>query len=99
MSAAAGTPGFETIPTVLMTGMQKELLVPFGAQDGALHHGGMEPVFAHGHGDAFANGLVDPGIAHDSALAHLAFPGLKLRFDQYNHLPIGMEQRDGGGEN
>ena len=41
-------------------------------------------------GDALANGLVNQGIAHDAALAHLAFPGLKLRFDQYNHLPIGL---------
>src|ERR1035437_10027854 len=99
MSSAVVTPGFEMIPTVLMTGIQQKLLIPFGAENRALHHDGLEPVFADGRGDAFANGLVNPGIAHDSALAHLALPGLELRFDQYNHLPIGMEQGDGGGQN
>ena len=40
-----------------------------------------------------AGGLVQRGIAHDAALADLALAHFELRFDQYNHLPAGLEQR------
>ena len=37
-------------------------------------------------------------IAHDAAFAHLSLAHFKLRFDQYNHLPVGLQQRYGGGQ-
>src|ERR1035438_957888 len=40
---AAGAFGLEMMPTVLMTGIEEKLLVPFGAGDGALDEGGLEP--------------------------------------------------------
>ncbi len=45
------------------------------------------PSSARGPFDPLASRLVDLGIAHDAALAHLPLAGFKLRFDQYNHLP------------
>src|SRR5664280_1667602 len=52
---AAGAFGLEMIPTVLMTGIEEKLLVPFGAGDGALDDGGLEPDFAHGPFHFFAS--------------------------------------------
>ncbi len=90
MLAAAAEFGLETIPTVLMVGIEEELLVSFGAEDGAFHHAGLESEFAHGPRHPLASGLVDCRVAHDAALAHLAPAGFKLRLDQYNHLPGGL---------
>src|ERR1043166_8741744 len=81
--------GFEMMPAVLMVGIEQELLIPFRAGDGALDHGGLKTGFAHGLLHPPAGRLVELGIAHDSALAHLTLAYLKLRFDQYNHLPAG----------
>ena len=48
------------------------------------------PRFAHGAVHPLAGGLVQLGLAHDAALAHLALADFKLRFDQYNHLPVRL---------
>jgi hypothetical protein len=64
-----------------MVGIEQELLVSFGAEDGAFHHAGFESEFAHGPRDSLASSLVDGRIAHDAAFAHLAPAGFKLRFD------------------
>src|SRR6185369_735361 len=87
---AAGEFGLETIPTVLMTGIEEKLLVPFGAGDGALDDSGLESEFAHGPFDCFASRQVQLGIANDAAFAYLALAHFKLRFDQYNHFPGGL---------
>jgi hypothetical protein len=79
--AAAAEFGFEMIPTVLMVGIEQELLVSFGAEDGTFHHAGFESEFAYRPRDPLASSLVDGGIAHDAAFAHLAPAGFKLRFD------------------
>src|SRR3954463_8892447 len=97
-SGAASDPGFEMIPMVLMTGMQQELLVAFGAEDGAVHDLRSESELLDGQPDAVARGLVDGRVADDPALAHLSPAGFKLRLDQYNHLPVRPEQRDRGGQ-
>ena len=81
MLAAAAEFGFEMIPTVLMVGIEEELLVSFGAEDGTFHHAGFESECAHGPRDSLASSLVDARIAHDAAFAHLAPAGFKLRFD------------------
>src|ERR1035437_1749223 len=84
MLAAAAEFGFEMIPTVLMVGIEEELLVSFGAENGTFHYAGLESEFAHGPRDSLASGLVEFRLAHDAALAHLALAGFKLRLDQYN---------------
>src|ERR1700733_7614621 len=83
---AASTFGLETTPTVLMMGIEEKLLVPFGAEDGAVHDTGFESKFPHRAGHPLASGLVKLRIANDAALPDLPLPGLELRFDQYNHL-------------
>src|SRR4051794_7623662 len=95
---ACSDPGLETIPTVLMTGIQQELLVSFGAVDGTLHHVRDESEFLDGAPDTVAGGLVQRGIAHDTALPDLPFAYLKLRLDQDNHLPLRPKQRNDGGK-
>src|SRR4051794_6313306 len=97
-SGAASDPGFEMIPTVLMTGMQQELLVAFGAEDGAVHDLRGESELLDGQPDAVARALVDGRVADDPAFPYLPPAGFKLRLDQYNHLPVRTEQRDGGRE-
>src|SRR5271169_4732002 len=87
---AAGEFGLEMMPTVLMTGIEEKLLVPFGAGDGTFDDVGLESDFAHGAFDFFASRPVQFGIANDAALAYLAPAHFKLRFDQYNHLPAGL---------
>src|ERR1039458_2080575 len=89
-STAAGALGLELTPTVLTMGIEEKLLVPFGAENGARHDAGLESKSPHGAGHPIASGLVDLRIANDSALANLALPCFKLRFDQYNHLPGGL---------
>jgi hypothetical protein len=70
-----------------MMGIEEELLVPFGAEDGAVHDTGLESKYPHRAGHPFASGLVELRVANDAALANLSLPDFKLRFDQYNHLP------------
>src|ERR1700675_1195165 len=88
--SAAGEFGLETMPTVLMTGIEEKLLVPFGAGDRALDDGSLESGFAHGAFDFFASRPVQLGSANDAALAYLALAHFKLRLDQYTHLPAGL---------
>src|SRR5579883_910714 len=95
---AASEPGLEMMPTVLMMGIEEKLLVPFRAQNGAFDHVREKSEFAHGPRHPKTGGLADGRVAHDAALAHLALARLKLRFDQYNHLPAGTEQRHGSGQ-
>src|SRR6185436_14173817 len=85
--SAAGEFGFEIIPTVLMMGIQEKLLVPFGAGDRALRDLRFESDFAHRPFDSLASRLMQFGLANDATPAHQALAYLKLRFDQYNHLP------------
>src|ERR1035437_9771352 len=87
---AAGEFGLEMMPTVLMTGIEEKILVPFGAGGGALDDGGLESDFAHGPFDFLASRPVQFRLANDAALAHLALAHFKLRFDQYNHLAAGL---------
>ena len=47
-SAAAGTPGFEMMPTVLMSGIEQKFLVPFRAGNRAFHDAGLEAQTLHG---------------------------------------------------
>src|ERR1700744_1589167 len=85
-AAACAELGLEQMPTVLISGMQEELLVSFRAQNGAVDQAGFESKFLHGALHAVTGGLVQRGVADDAALAHLSFADLELRFDQYNHL-------------
>jgi hypothetical protein len=64
-----------------MVGIEEELLVSFGAEDGTFHHAGFEPQFAHGPRHSLASSLVDGRLAHNAALAYLASASFKLRFD------------------
>jgi hypothetical protein len=64
-----------------MVGIEEELLVSLGAEDGTFHHAGFESELAHGARHSLASGLVDGRVAHNAALAHLAPAGFKLRFD------------------
>src|SRR5450759_1811265 len=89
-SRAAGEFGLEMMPTVLMTGIEEKLLVPFGAGDGAFDNSSLESRFTHGPFDFLASRPVQFRIANDAALAYLALADFKLRFDQYNHLAAGL---------
>src|SRR4051812_11269196 len=80
-SEAPGALGFEMIPTVLMTGIEEELPIPFRARDGAFDDVGSEVHVAHGLLHFVAHRLMELGIAHDASLAYLGFAHLKLRFD------------------
>src|ERR1017187_7322788 len=98
IAPAAGELGLETIPTVLMMGIEEKLTVPFGPQNGAFHDAGLESEIPHYARHLFADRLVELRVAHDAAFTHQALTGFKLRFDQYNHLPAGLEQRHGRGK-
>src|ERR1700734_701051 len=80
-AAAACAFGLETTPTVLMMGMEQKFLIPFGAEDGAVHKARLEFKFPHRTGHAIASGLMELRIANDPALAHLALADFELRFD------------------
>src|SRR5262245_32618069 len=82
------------IPTVLMMGMEEKLLVSFRAENGTVHDLRFESEFARGPGHPFAGRLVQFGLADNPSFAHLALTYFKLRFDQYNHLPFSLEQRN-----
>src|SRR5438552_17958209 len=90
MSPAAGTLGFEMMPTVLTMGMEEKLLVPFGTQYGAFDDAGLESEFAHGPRHPIASRLVKFRIADNAALADLAPACFKLWLDQYNHGAAGQ---------
>src|ERR1044071_5878778 len=92
--SACWEPGLAITPTVLMMGMEEELRISFGAEDGALHDFGFESELPHRVRDPITSGLVQLGLANDAALTDLAFTDFELRFDQYNHLPRGMETRN-----
>ena len=55
-----------------------------------------ESEFFDGAPDAVAGGLMQRRVAHDAALADLALAHFKLRLDQYNHLPLRLEQGNDG---
>src|ERR1035441_1891710 len=82
-SPAAGEFGLDMMPTVLMTGIEEKLLVPFGAGDGALHDRGLEPDFAHGPFHFFASRPVQFRLANDAALADPALSHFTPRFDRF----------------
>src|SRR5215467_14079109 len=103
-SAAAGTPGLEMMPMVLMTGIEEELLVAFRASDGTFHDGGFEAQAFHHVLDVQARFAMEFGRAHDAAFANLTFPHFKLWLDEYNHAARGAQNRthcrqnQGGGD-
>src|SRR5579872_3453617 len=73
------------IPTRLMTGIKKKLLVPFRAGDGALHNAGFESEISHSRLHPRAHFVVLLGRAHDTALADPALSNFELGLDEYNH--------------
>src|SRR5260370_39322026 len=89
-SAAAGTSGLEKMPTVLMSGIQEEFLVPFRAQDRAFDNVGSVVHLAHGVFHSLTGGPMQLGVAHDSALPNLPSAYFKLWFDEYNHFPLRL---------
>src|ERR1051326_3737535 len=86
MPAAASELGLETMPTVLMMGIQEEFLIAFGAPYGAFHDAGFKSEFPHGPFHLFTSGLVKFRLADNPAFPHLAPAYFELRLDQYNHL-------------
>src|SRR6266536_6493119 len=96
---AASELGLETMPTVLMMGIQEEFLVACGPPDRAFQDAGFKSEFPHGSFHPFTRGLVELRFANNTALPHPALSHFKLRLDQYNHLPGGTEQRYCGGQN
>src|SRR3989442_8604684 len=84
-STAAGTSGFEKMPTVLMSGIQEKFLIPFRAQYRALDDVRSVVHLAHGVLDATAGRPVQPGFTHDSAPTYLLPAHFKLWLDEYNH--------------
>src|SRR5258706_16152212 len=84
-STAAATPGLEKIPTVLMSCMQQEFLVPFRAQDRAVDDGCLIAHLPHGVFHALAGGAMQFLVAHDPALSNLTPANFKLGLDEYNH--------------
>src|SRR5262249_46470998 len=79
-SSAAGAPGFEMMPAVLMMAMQQKLLIAFGAEDRALHKVSIESELSHGSGHTIAGSAVQFRIAHDPPLPYLPLPHFELRF-------------------
>src|SRR5260370_14835993 len=98
-SAAAGTPGFEMMPTVLMTGIEQELLIAFRAGDGTIHDARFEAQALHGVFHARARFAMKFRRAHDAAFAHLALPHFKLWLDEYNHAALWAQNRRGRRQN
>src|SRR5690242_3678771 len=93
-SAAAGTPGFEMMPTVLMTGIEQELLVAFRAGDGTFHDARFEAAQAlHRVFHARARLAMQFRRTHNAAFADLAFPHFELWLDEYNHRTLGAQNR------
>src|SRR6266850_7454161 len=90
-SAAAGTPGLEIMPTVLMTGIEEELMVAFRTGDGTFHDACFEAQALHRIFHAHARFAMQFRRAHDAAFADLAFPHLELWLDEYNHAAVGAQ--------
>src|ERR1051326_3305611 len=98
-STAAGTPGFEMMPTVLMTGIEQELLIAFRAGDGTFHDGRFETQALHRAFHALTRGAMQFRRPHDAAFADLAFPHLELWLVGYNHATLGAQNRRGRRQN
>src|SRR5579859_922070 len=92
---AAGAPGLEMIPTVLMVGIEEEFLIPFRAKNWTVHDVGLESELVYGGLDALAGGLMQQRLADDPPFADLPLADLELRLDQYNHSPSWLEQANG----
>src|ERR1700685_1219123 len=83
-SAAAGTPGLEKMPTVLMSGIEQELLVSFRAQDGTLDNVSLKIHLTNCRFDTLAGRLMQLGIADDATLSHLFPAHFELGLDQHH---------------
>src|SRR5689334_7097021 len=92
-TAAALDPGFEMMPTVLMSGIQQEFPVPFRPQDGAIDDSRDKTQLVYGGFDTLAGGPVQDRVADDAAFADLTLADFELRLDQYNHFPQAAQQR------
>src|SRR5690348_15432340 len=90
---AALAPGLEMMPTVLISGIEEKLFVPFRPQNGAGDDACSESELSHGAVHPFTRGSVRRRIAHDPPLADLTLPGFELGFDQYNQLRIGRAKQ------
>src|SRR5882762_1736738 len=97
--SAAGTSGFEIMPTVLMVGIEEKFLVPFSAENRTFHDRGCETVALYGGFHAYAGLAVQFGRSHDAAFTHLPFPHFELWFDEYNHRALGAQNGDHGRQN
>src|SRR5258708_21568777 len=86
MRAARSLCGLATIATVLTAGMQQELLVTFGAQDGAVDDGRTKAERFGSGGDARAGGPMKIRIAHDATFSHRSPAPFELRL--YPDLPF-----------
>src|ERR1044072_3540750 len=91
--SAAPTPGLEMMPTVLISGIEEKLLVPFRPQNGAIDDAGSESELSHGALHPLASCGVHRRIAHDAALAYLTLPRFELGFDQYNQPRLGRAKQ------
>ena len=85
-------PGFEMMPTTLMSGMEEELPVAFRAQDRGRNDLGVKAELSHGLLYALARLVVQCRIAHNSSLAHLVPFHFELRLYQNNHFGVRGQQ-------
>src|SRR5215471_21374846 len=94
ITVAALALGFEMMPTVLISGIEEEFLVPFRPRDGAFDDAGTESELLHSAFYPLTGSLMLDRVAHNAAFADLALAGFELRFDQYNQLrDRGAKQR------
>src|SRR5260370_21126288 len=93
MRAARSLCGLATIATVLTAGMQQELLVTFGAQDGAVDDGRTKAERFGSGGDARAGGPMKIRIAHDATFSHGSPADFELRLDQNYHFSLAIQER------
>src|SRR5207247_9648814 len=89
-SNAAGASGLEKMPTVLMSGIQEKLLIPFRAQNRALYNVRSVVHPAHGVLNTLAGRPVQLRVARGSAPSDLPFAHFKLWLDEYNHFAPGL---------
>src|SRR5579884_1811916 len=85
---AALLPGFDRIPTALMSGIQQKLAIAFGSANRAFHNIGLESERLDGDPDARAGRGVQRRIADNTPLSDLAPFDFELRFYENNHFAI-----------
>ena len=91
---AAGEFGLETMPTVLMTGIEEKFLVPFGAGIGLSMMSVSNPNSRTAPFTRSQAAWCSCGIANDAALAHLALAHFKCGLISITICPPGCSKRD-----